>query len=177
MNIEAVKRIHLPKFGDDRGFFIERFNTEEFAKHGLPTQFAQDNHSRSAPGVVRGLHYQNNPAQGKLVGVTRGKILDVVVDIRSNSSTYGQHETAVLDEATLLWVPAGFAHGFAVLGEQQADVFYKVDAMYHAAGEGGIAWDDPELAIDWQLGDLTAQISKRDTQQPSFSKYKASPVF
>lgn len=175
--IPDVKRITLPKFGDDRGFFMERFNAEAFAGAGLPTSFVQDNHSRSAPGVVRGLHYQHTPAQGKLVGVTRGSIVDVAVDIRASSPTYGQHVVEVLDDATLLWVPAGFAHGFAVVGDDLADVFYKVDAMYNPEGEGGIAWNDPELNINWQLGSLTPQVSARDEQQPSFAEYRAAPAF
>ncbi len=147
------------------------------AKHGLPTLFAQDNHSRSLPGVLRGLHYQANPAQGKLIGVIQGAIWDVVVDLRAASPTFGQ--TAALElsaaNALQLWVPAGFAHGFCVLGTRAADVLYKVDAPYNPASEGGIHWADPDLAIAWPIADPI--LSSRDDELGSFASYRQRPVF
>lgn len=175
--LEGVVVVELKKFGDARGFFVERFNERAFAEAGLPTHFVQDNHSRSAPNVLRGIHYQANPAQGKLVGVVRGRIWDVAVDLRAGSPTYGRHVSTELsdDNARLLWVPAGFGHGFCVLGEKPADVMYKVTAPYHAKGEGGICWDDDELAIDWPLA--RPVISERDAALPTFADYRAAPAF
>lgn len=177
LTLEGLTLITLAVHGDERGFFVERFNQESFEEAGLPTAYFQDNHSRSAPNILRGLHYQHAPAQGKLVGVIHGRILDVAVDIRAGSTTYGQHVAVELSDMNgkLLWVPPGFAHGFCVLGNAPADVMYKVSAPYNPAGEGGIAFNDPELAIDWPL--KTPQISARDQQQQSFAKYKKDPVF
>ena len=161
---------------DSRGFFVERFRRDRFLELGLPVDFAQDNHSRSEPGVLRGLHYQNAPTQGKLIGVIRGRIFDVAVDLRAGSSTFGRAVTMELSDANgrMLWVPPGFAHGFCVLGDEPADVLYKVDAKYHAAGEGGLRWDDPDLAIDWPLA--RPIVSERDGRLPSFAAYRAAPV-
>ena len=168
--------VQLDVHGDHRGFFVERFHLARFREHGLPTEFLQDNHSRSAPGVLRGLHFQADPAQGKLVGVTRGRIWDVAVDIRPHSPTFGQSAALELSDLNgrLLWIPPGFAHGFCVLGDEPADVLYKVDAFYNPAGEGGIAWSDPELAIDWPLREPI--VSARDRALPSFAHYRAHPV-
>jgi dTDP-4-dehydrorhamnose 3,5-epimerase len=172
--IEGLKIIELKKFGDSRGFFVERFHTERFREAGLPHAFEQDNHSRSAPGVLRGLHYQNNPAQGKLVGVTRGRVWDVAVDIRPGSPTYGQYHGVELsdDNATLFWIPEGFAHGFCVLGDEPVDMLYKVTGLYNAAGEGGIRFDDPQIGIQWPITNPT--ISDRDTALASFAAYTAA---
>ena len=177
LKLSGLKLITLDVHGDARGFFVERFSLEKFQEAGLPTDYFQDNHSRSAPGVLRGLHYQHDPAQGKLVGVINGRILDVAVDIRAASPTYGQHITIELSDMNgkLLWMPPGFAHGFCVLGDQPADVVYKVTATYNPAGEGGIRFDDPQIAVDWQLP--APQISTRDQQQPSFAEYQKNPVF
>lgn len=142
-----VPRVHR----DARGFFTERWRADV---PGLPTAWVQDNHSRSQRGTLRGLHYQLPPhAQGKLVGVVRGRILDVAVDLRRGSPTYGRHVSAVLDDEAQqqLWVPRGFAHGFLVLSDV-ADVLYKVDAPYDRESERGVRWDDPALAIDWTAG-------------------------
>jgi dTDP-4-dehydrorhamnose 3,5-epimerase len=173
--IAGLAVIELDAHADSRGFFIERFNAKQFAACGLPTAFVQDNHSRSLPGVLRGLHYQHTPAQGKLVGVMRGRILDVAVDIRPNSPTFGQHFALELsDENNLLfWVPGGFAHGFCVLGDAPADVFYKVDAYYNQGGEGGIRFDDSELAIAWPL--KNPFVIERDLQLQAWRDYCASP--
>jgi dTDP-4-dehydrorhamnose 3,5-epimerase len=173
--IEGLKIIQLKMHGDSRGFFVERFHVQRFADAGLPTDFSQDNHSRSAPGILRGMHYQTNPTQGKLVGVIRGAVWDVAVDVRPNSPTYGQYEAVELsgDNGVLFWIPAGFAHGFCVIGDEPADVMYKVTGAYNAACEGGIAYNDPELAINWPLTAPT--VSARDQQLPSFAAYCASP--
>jgi dTDP-4-dehydrorhamnose 3,5-epimerase len=157
---------------DGRGFFVERFHLERFRAQGLPIQFAQDNHSRSAVRVLRGLHYQWRPAQGKLVGVVRGRIWDVVVDLRPDSPTFGRSLGLELSDATAeqLWIPAGFAHGFCVLGDEAADVIYKVDVPYTPSGEGGIHWADPELAIAWPVADPI--VSARDQDLGSFADYR-----
>jgi len=175
--LEGLKVIELDIHGDSRGFFVERFSAEKFAKAGLPTVFSQDNHSRSAPGILRGLHYQYDQPQGKLVGVVCGSICDVAVDIRKDSKTFGQHFAIELSDqnAKLLWIPAGFAHGFCVLGDKPADVFYKVTAPYNQAGEGGIRFNDPEIAIKWQV--TNPLISTRDQNLASFAEYKNNPVF
>src|SRR5205823_71251 len=135
VEIKGLALVELKVHGDARGFFVERYQHDRFRDHGLPSNFVQDNHSRSAPGVLRGLHYQVNPGQGKLVGVIRGRIWDVAVDIRPNSPTYGKHVAVELSDMNgrLLWIPPGFAHGFCVLGEEPADVLYKVDAAYNPA--------------------------------------------
>lgn len=176
LELKGLKLIELAVHGDARGFFVERFNQAKFKEAGLPTQFVQDNHSRSAPGVLRGLHYQTDPAQGKLVGSTNGRIWDVAVDIRPDSPTYGQWRGTELSDLNgkLLWVPAGFAHGFCVLGDAPADVFYKVDGLYNPATEGGIAWNDPDLKVDWPVKDPL--ISGRDQKQMSFADYRKNPA-
>lgn len=138
-------------FGDARGFFFESFNAEAFrAATGVSTQFVQDNHSRSSRGVLRGLHYQLQQAQGKLVRVTQGEVFDVAVDIRRSSPTFGQwvgvHLSA--DNKRQFWVPAGFAHGFLVLSES-AEFLYKTTDYYHQGSERSIVWNDPTLAITW----------------------------
>jgi dTDP-4-dehydrorhamnose 3,5-epimerase len=175
VEIKGLALIELKVHGDPRGFFVERFQQDRFRSHGLPTHFVQDNHSRSAPGVLRGMHYQLQPSQGKLIGVIRGRIWDVAADIRPDSPTFGQHVGVELSDTNgrLLWIPPGFAHGFCVLGNEPADVLYKVDASYNAAGEGGISWNDPDLAIPWPLSNPT--VSKRDQGLSSFVQYRAKP--
>lgn len=176
-DIEGLKLITLDVHGDERGFFVERFNQQRFAEHGLPTEFVQDNHSRSAPGILRGLHYQHEPAQGKLVGVVGGAILDVAVDIRADSPTFGQHVAVELSDMNgkLFWMPPGFAHGFCVLGDKPANVYYKVSGLYNPAGEGGIRFDDADISINWPIPN--PQISERDQGLESFSDYKKHPKF
>lgn len=173
--LEGLKIIQLKVRGDSRGFFVERFNLDSFKAAGLPTQFVQDNHSRSAPGILRGLHYQHTPAQGKLVGAVCGRILDVAVDIRPNSPTFGQYEAVELSDENgrLLWMPAGFAHGFCVLGDKPADVMYKVTGIYNPEGEGGIRFDDPAIGIGWPIKNPT--ISARDQKLQSWQDYCANP--
>jgi dTDP-4-dehydrorhamnose 3,5-epimerase len=176
LDVGDVLLIELEVHGDERGLFVERFQVERFREHGLPTAFVQDNHSRSAPGVLRGLHFQHTPPQGKLVGVTRGRIWDVAVDVRTDSPTFGRCVSAELSDMNgrLLWIPPGFAHGFCVLGDEPADVLYKVDALYDPTGEAGIAWDDPELAVPWPIREPI--LSARDRALPSFAAYRANPV-
>lgn len=166
--LPGVTRIELRTFADDRGFFVERFQAERFRELGLPVRFAQDNHSRSRPGVLRGMHLQLDPPQGKLVSVLRGRIFDVTVDLRPDSSAFGKWQRLELrdDVAELLWVPAGVAHGFCVLGDEPADVTYKTDALYSPATEIGFLWSDPDLGIAWPIS--SPVLSKRDAALPSF---------
>ena len=150
-------------FGDTRGFFFESFNAQDFAQAtGLNVQFVQDNHSRSAKGVLRGLHYQLQQPQGKLVRVVRGVVFDVAVDIRKSSPTFGQWEGCELSEDNhrQLWVPQGFAHGFVVLSES-ADFLYKTTDYYAPIHERCIAWNDPAIGIQWPAG-LVPQLSAKD---------------
>ena len=150
-------------FGDERGFFYESFNARAFAEAtGLEREFVQDNHSRSAYGVLRGLHYQLRQAQGKLVRVGYGEVLDVAVDIRRSSPTFGQWVGVRLsaENKRQLWVPEGFAHGFVVLSEY-AEFLYKTTDYYAPAHERCIRWDDPQLAIDWEF-EGSPQLSTKD---------------
>jgi dTDP-4-dehydrorhamnose 3,5-epimerase len=176
LDIQGLLLIDLSARRDERGFFLERFNAQRFRDNGLPADFVQDNHSRSAPAVLRGLHYQYDPPQGKLIGVISGRIWDVVVDIRADSPTYGRTASFELEDVKpkLLWVPAGFAHGFCVLGEEPADVLYKVDACYNVSGESGIVWADSQLAIEWPVPHPL--VSPRDRRLPTFADYRANPV-
>lgn len=168
--------VELDVHGDERGFFIERFHREKFGQLGLPTDFPQDNHSRSTPGVLRGLHFQHTPPQGKLVGVIRGKIWDVAVDIRTTSETFGKYFAIELDDrcGKMLWVPPGFAHGFCVTGGGLTDVVYKTTAIYNPKGEIGIAWDDPDIAIRWPVKNPV--ISVKDAAQQRLAEYRKNPV-
>jgi dTDP-4-dehydrorhamnose 3,5-epimerase len=176
LNLPGLMLIELTIRRDARGFFTERFHAARFEEFGLPSHFVQDNHSRSAPGVLRGLHYQFKPPQGKLVGATRGRIWDVAVDIRPDSPFFGKSSGVELSDhnGLLLWIPPGFAHGFCVLGDEPADVVYKVDALYDAQGEGGLHWNDPDLAIPWPVAQPL--VSQKDEQQSSFASYKTQPV-
>ncbi|WDY57769.1 dTDP-4-dehydrorhamnose 3,5-epimerase [Pseudomonas sp. PSKL.D1] len=150
-------------FGDSRGFFFESFNAREFKRlTGFDGDFVQDNHSRSQRGVLRGLHYQINNPQGKLVRVTQGEVLDVAVDIRRSSKTFGQWVATRLnaEDHRQFWVPPGFAHGFVVLSES-ADFLYKTTDYYNPTAERCIRWDDPQLAIDWEL-EVAPLLSAKD---------------
>jgi dTDP-4-dehydrorhamnose 3,5-epimerase len=172
--IIGLKLIQPVIHKDNRGFFVERFNERTFESIGLPTKYFQDNFSYSAPGVIRGLHFQQNPTQAKVICCVRGKIWDVAVDIRKNSPTFGQYWGVELSgqNCQLLYVPAGFAHGFCVLGDDYADVAYKVDNSYCKAGDSGIAFDDPDLAIDWPIKNPI--VSDKDKFLSSFEQYKNS---
>ena len=164
--IPEVVLIEPRVFGDARGFFFESFNQKAFNDAtGTNHQFVQDNHSRSAQGVLRGLHYQIQQPQGKLVRVVRGAVIDVAVDIRKSSPTFGQWVAEELSEDNhrQLWVPPGFAHGFVVLSEM-AEFLYKTTDYYAPAFERCIAWDDPTLAIDWKLSGRQPLLSAKDAQ-------------
>lgn len=175
--IEGPKLISLKKFGDHRGFFTERFRKDAFAASGLPSDFVQDNFSRSEPDVLRGVHFQFDLPQGKLVTCLSGHIFDVAVDIRQSSPTYGQYVSVELkgDEPSWFWVPAGFAHGFCVLGKTQADVLYRVDNFYNAKGEAGIVWNDVDFNIQWPI--KKPVLSPKDELAMTFKEYKVSPKF
>lgn len=150
---------------DGRGFFVETFRKAAYADVGVAGEFVQDNHSRSSRGTVRALHFQTDPGQAKLVRVARGRVFDVVVDLRRSSPTFGRWEGFELDDEAhrQLYVPIGFAHGFCVLSGV-ADVVYKVGSYYDPATEQGIAWDDSDLAIDWPIRDVL--VSDRDAANP-----------
>ncbi|WP_322978991.1 dTDP-4-dehydrorhamnose 3,5-epimerase [Pseudomonas sp. C11] len=159
-------------FGDERGFFYESFNAKRFAElTGVQRDFVQDNHSRSARGVLRGLHYQLQQAQGKLVRVTAGEVYDVAVDVRRSSPTFGKWVGVHLSAQNKrqLWVPEGFAHGFLVLSDY-AEFLYKTTDYYAPAHERSIRWDDPQLAIDWPLDGLTPVLSAKDQQASAFAE-------
>lgn len=173
--IAGLRVLKPSLFKDSRGFFSERFNARRFAEAGLPSEFVQDNHSRSLPGVLRGLHYQHTPPQGKLVGVTSGRIWDVALDIRPSSPTFGRHHAVELsaENSLMFWIPAGFAHGFCVLGDQPADVIYKVDNYYNPAGENGIRFDDEDVNIPWPIKNPI--LSGRDRGLLSCQDYRRNP--
>ena len=157
-------------FADDRGFFAETYRRELLIEHGIDTDFVQDNHSRSARGVVRAIHFQRPPGCGKLVRCGRGSIFDVVVDLRPGSPTFAQWEGHELSGENMhqLWIPPGFGHGFCVLSEV-ADVLYKQDRYYSAEAETGIAWDDPDVGIAWPLAADEIVISARDAGAPALA--------
>jgi dTDP-4-dehydrorhamnose 3,5-epimerase len=150
--LRDVYLIEPSVFGDERGFFMESWNEDAFHKAGFDMHFVQDNHSRSAGGILRGMHYQTEHTQGKLVRVTSGAVFDVAVDLRRSSPTLGQWYGVTLsaDNHRMLWVPPGFAHGFYVVSES-ADFQYKCTDVYHPDSEVSLAWDDPTLGIEWPL--------------------------
>lgn len=176
LDIPEVILVSVPRFGDARGFFSETYKSAAFRDLGITETFVQDNHSLSQQaGVVRGLHFQKPPhAQGKLIRVVRGKILDVAVDIRKGSPTFGQHVTAELSAENWqqLWVPAGFAHGFCTLTED-TEVVYKVTSYYAPESDAGIVWDDPELAIRWPVAQAAAVLSEKDQRLPRLAELEA----
>lgn len=172
--IPDVKLITPKKFGDARGFFSETYSSVKFAEAGIDRAFVQDNHSLSATiYTLRGLHFQTPPfAQAKLVRCIRGKILDVAVDIRKGSPTYGQHVSAVLDPENWaqMLVPRGFAHGFVTLAAD-TEVIYKVDNRYAPDHDAGLAWNDPDLGIDWQLAGHDPKLSDKDATHPRLADF------
>jgi len=180
LDIPDVKLIVPAKFGDDRGFFSETYNQQRFFDAGIDVKFVQDNHSLSCDiGVLRGLHYQKPPfAQDKLVRVLKGKILDVAVDIRKNSPTFGQHVMAELsaENWAQIFVPKGFAHGFVTL-EENTEVTYKVSNLYSPEHEDGIIWNDPDLKINWKIASEKVQLSQKDIVLPTFQQAKDSFPF
>ncbi len=163
-------------FEDARGFFMESYNRRRFAEHGITSDFVQDNHSRSARGTIRGMHYQLLPGQAKLVRVIVGEILDVVVDIRRGSPTYGKWVACPLSATNrhMLYVPVGFAHGFCVTSDV-AEVEYKVDTHYAPALERGIRYNDPEIGIDWPIENPI--LSERDQGLPLLAEAECNFVY
>jgi len=173
-NIEGLLEIIPNVFEDDRGYFYESFNKEIYNGLGITDEFLQDNQSMSSSGVLRGLHFQNPPfAQGKLVRVVTGAVLDIAVDIRKNSPTYGKHHSVVLTEENkkLFWIPPGFAHGFKVLRDKT--IFsYKCTNGYNKASEGAVRWNDPALGIDWGEN-LEPILSEKDMNSPLFAELES----
>ena len=163
--IPDVLIIEPQVYEDERGFFYESYSRRRYVSHGIEDAFVQDNHSKSKRGVIRGLHYQVSPGQAKLVRVVVGEVFDVAVDIRHGSPTYGEWIGLTLsaENRRQLYIPVGFAHGFCVTSEE-ADFLYKVSSYYAPEKERGIAWDDPDLAIDWPVEDPI--LSERDRQHP-----------
>ena len=170
--IEGVVIIEPRLFKDERGYFFESFNQKEFEDKVCKTKFIQDNESKSSYGVVRGLHFQKPPfAQSKLVRVVKGSVLDVAVDIRKGSPTFGQHVAVELteDNHRQFFIPRGFAHGFSVLSKEV--IFqYKCDNFYAPQSEGAIAWDDPDLGIDWQISIDEILLSEKDKSHPKLAE-------
>ena len=170
--IPDVILIEPKVFSDERGFFFESYLKDAFRQNGITTDFVQDNHSRSAKGVLRGLHYQVAPKeQAKLVRVTRGEAFDVVVDIRKGSKTFGWWTGQVLSEKkkNMLFIPAGFAHGFLAL-EDDTELLYKVSDVYSPVHERGVRWDDPEIGIVWPKTGTPALLSEKDKKYPSLKE-------
>jgi len=164
-------------FGDERGFFLESYNRQVFRQAGIEQEFVQDNHSRSSHGVLRGLHYQREFPQGKLIRVIQGEVLDVVVDIRRGSPTFSRWISISIsaENKKQVWIPGGLAHGFVVLSET-AEFCYKVTDYYHPEDEAGIRWDDPQLNIDWQVEN--PRLSKKDEGLPLLAEVaKDLPLF
>jgi dTDP-4-dehydrorhamnose 3,5-epimerase len=161
--------------GDERGFFVETYREETWGAAGVPTQFLQDNHSRSRRGTVRGIHFQTHPGQGKLVRCARGTVWDVVVDLRKDSATFGEWEGFELDDTAghQLFVPVGFGHGFCVLSET-ADFVYKCTNYYDPATEAGFKFDDPAVGIEWPLPEAELLYSQRDKDAPLLAELDLS---
>ncbi|MCB9358700.1 dTDP-4-dehydrorhamnose 3,5-epimerase [Candidatus Woesearchaeota archaeon] len=165
-SIPEVILIRPKVFGDQRGFFMETWKKSDFEKNGIDIEFTQDNHSKSSKNVIRGLHYQKDPnSQGKIVRVVKGRLLDVAVDIRKGSPTYGKHVAIELTEENkcMLWVPPGFAHGICVL-EDDTELLYKATGEYAPADDRQILWNDPDIGIDWPIMDPT--LSEKDAKAP-----------
>ena len=172
-NIEGVYIVEPVLHGDERGYFMESFSERDFeAQTGLKVRFVQDNESCSRKGVLRGLHFQKEPyAQAKLVRVVRGKVLDVAVDIRPESPTFGKYVATELsaENHRQMFIPKGFAHGYVVL-EDDTVFLYKCDEYYHPEAEGGIAWNDPQIAIDWGVAENEVILSEKDKHRPLLSE-------
>jgi len=168
LRLNEVILIEPKVYGDERGFFLESYHVQRFAENGIDVRFVQDNHSQSSRGVIRGLHFQKTPCeQGKLVRVVRGAIFDVAVDIRRNSSTFGQWVAEVLDEENkkMLYIPPGFAHGFCAL-QNNTDVLYKVTHIYSSAHDQGVLWNDPDIGIEWPDLNMDYIVSPKDQKNP-----------
>lgn len=172
--IEGVFIIEPKVFGDERGFFMETYKQSDFEQAGLKYNFIQDNQSRSHKGVLRGLHYQKNFPQAKLVRVIQGEVFDVAVDLRKNSPTYGKWVGVLLsaENKKMFMIPRGFAHGFLVLSDT-AEFVYKCDELYHPEDEGGIMWNDPDVGIKWPLNEEPS-LSEKDKEHPLLRDSKIS---
>jgi dTDP-4-dehydrorhamnose 3,5-epimerase len=171
--IEGLLVIKPDVFEDQRGYFFESYNEERFRQHGIDVKFVQDNESKSGKGVLRGLHFQVPPyQQGKLVRVMKGAVLDVAVDLRRSSPTYGQWAAIELSEYNkwMYWIPAGFGHGFLTL-EDNTVFFYKCTQVYHKESEGGILWNDPDLGIKWGIAE--PMVSEKDKVAMKFREFKS----
>ena len=171
--LDGVLLLTPKLFTDNRGWFLESYNRAVFEAAGIVNPFVQDNHSRSQKNTLRGLHFQTTPGQAKLIRCTLGKIWDVAVDIRPESSTFGEHFGMELsfDNPNQLFIPIGFAHGFLVLSDW-AEVQYKCSNIYNGATESGIQWDDLDLKVEWPLNTNTPLISERDKKNQSFSEFR-----
>ena len=169
--LPGVLIIEPRAFGDTRGFFLESFQVERYAKAGITQPFVQDNHSRSQRGVLRGLHFQRTRPQGKLVSVSRGSVFDVAVDIDPHSATFGQYVATELsdDNHLQLWIPPGYAHGFCVLSDE-ADFHYKCTELYDPTDEAGIIWNDPDVNIAWPFENPL--LSEKDQKLPRLGELK-----
>ena len=173
-DIEGPLILEPKVFGDARGFFLESWNAASFAEIGLDVTFVQDNHSRSQKGVLRGMHFQNPAPQGKLVRVVRGAVFDALVDLRRSSPTFGQWTGVVLsaENKRMFWVPEGFAHGFLTL-EDDTDFLYKCTSAYLPQNEHSLAWDDPEVGIEWPLEGVELKLSAKDAAGVPSSRIQA----
>lgn len=171
--IEGLVVIKPTVFGDDRGFFMEIFHKDEFASAGITREFVQDNHSKSSKGVLRGLHFQTENTQGKLVRVIKGEVFDVAVDCRPGSKTFGQWYGVTLSEEnkTQFYVPEGFAHGFLVLSDE-AEFVYKCTDIYNPKAEGGIPYNDETIGIEWPEVDSEIKLSEKDKKHTPFAQQK-----
>ncbi|MGI6109069.1 MAG: dTDP-4-dehydrorhamnose 3,5-epimerase [Eubacteriaceae bacterium] len=176
--IEGLVVIEPTVFGDDRGYFMETYNLETFHKNGLDMEFIQDNESKSKRGVLRGLHFQSQYSQGKLVRCTKGSVWDVGVDLRKDSETFGKWYGVELteDNKKMFYIPEGFAHGFIVLSDE-AVFNYKCTNLYHPEFDGGVRWDDPEIGIVWPDPGCDLLLSAKDEVQPLLSEIKESLKF
>ena len=173
--IDGVIVVECRAYGDSRGYFMETYKCPDFVAGGIDVEFVQDNQSSSVRGVLRGLHFQINHPQAKLVRVIQGEVFDVAVDLREGSPTYGSWTGVTLSAESnrQFFIPRGFAHGFYVLSDT-AVFAYKCDEVYHADDEGGLIWNDPDLAVEWPLvPDVPVNLSARDSANPTFAAYRA----
>ena len=180
-SIDGVYVIEPTVYGDHRGYFMETYSEEEFAEIGLNYKFVQDNQSKSRKGVLRGLHFQKENTQAKLVRCIKGEVFDVAVDLRPGSATYGKWEGVILSEENkkMFMIPRGFAHGFLVLSDE-AEFTYKCDDVYNPNAEGGLAWNDKDVNIDWPLGDMKIDdllTSEKDAKWPSLEELRKTDLF
>lgn len=180
-SIKGVYIIEPKVFGDERGYFVETYSKKAFEELGINYDFVQDNQSKSSKGVLRGLHFQKENTQAKLVRCLKGEVFDVAVDLRPNSETYGKWEGVILSEENkkMFMIPKGFAHGFLVLSEE-AEFTYKCDDFYNPTAEGGLAWNDKEVGIKWPMGDIKETdllTSEKDAKWPSLQELRKTNLF